>query len=177
MTTDVRLGKRKPFTSRTALAYLAALIGLAATFSLPVVMVLAEAELEEQKTRMGTKDKEITRLKSEVRKAAEREQELRVQYNLGMARNTGIDSTGQQVTVMRVPPADLPNRPASVDDQQDSTSHKGDETGLADYDAKVSLLYDKVMGDSSPSPGGQSEDFHSRLTRLHEKVVQQHADQ
>lgn len=171
MTTDDRPRKRKPFTPRTALAYLAGLIGLAATLALPVVMVLAESELEEQKTRMVTKDKEITRLKSEVRKAAEREQELRVQYTLGTARNTGIDSTGPQVTAMRVPPAETPNV-SGLGEHTGSNTHESGDTNLPNFDSKVSLLYDKVVGRDSPSPDGHSEAFHSRLTRLHEKVVQ-----
>lgn len=177
MTTDVRLGKRKPFTPRTALAYLAALIGLAATFALPVVMVLADSELDKRKSQLGTKEKEITRLKSEVRKAAEREQELRVQYNLKMAQDASLNKTGQEVTVMRVPPVASTNAASNGSTDAKPKKVERDARIAADLDSNVSLLYDKVVGDSSPSPGGQSEDFRSRLTRLHKKVVQQHADQ
>lgn len=171
MTTDAARVRRKSFTLKMALAYIAALIGIAATVALPIVMIQANDKLNTQQTKLNAKDQEIKRLKSQNRKVVEREKELLAQYEPAPARSAARNSNDQPVTVMKVPPED---QAAHTSSQEIAKSHpqKTVNSNPLDFDAKVSLLYEKVMGTGTRARRPHSDDFTTRLNRLHEKVME-----
>jgi cell division protein FtsB len=152
MSMDVAQKRRKPFTLKTALAFLLVLIGSAATIALPIVLVVANTTFTEQHSRVAAKEKEIRRLKAENMTAISQANDLREEYQNAIAENTvPSESPSEQVGDLEAP------RDRSI--------------GSSGFDSKLAQLHAKVTVGEMQTRPVSSEDFESRLARLYDRVV------
>lgn len=190
MPIDGMLGRRKPFTSGKALVYILALVGSAATIALPVVLILANNSIRNQREQLSAKDQEIERLKSENQKAIPRLAVLpsRVQNPRGPQPERDQGTGARQRADGRQPgrgaeqvfakqlgtPAAMKNLPSDAQEvhvakvEADMPGGNGPDA----FENKLARLHERVVG-TARRPLAGSEDFESRLAGLHAKVVRQ----